>query len=225
MVASSLAAPVAHRLETEPRMAEPADDRELVRALRHDLDGAPARLYDRHAPAIRRVIVRVMGFDPEVPDLVHETFARALAQIHSLRDADRLGAWLTSIAVFVARGCIRKRSRQRWLRFRAPRDLPEVVSTEARPDVQSAMRRAYALLERLRADDRIAFTLRHIDGMEVTEVASACGVSLATAKRRLARARERFLVLARRDAVLGDWLADEAPGQVMGDATEEVSDE
>jgi RNA polymerase sigma-70 factor (ECF subfamily) len=35
---------------------------------------------------------------------------------------------------------------------------------------------------------RIAWTLRMVEGLELAEVASACGCSLATAKRRIAAA-------------------------------------
>jgi hypothetical protein len=38
----------------------------------------------------------------------------------------------------------------------------------------------------------VAFALRYFDGMELTDVAQACCVSLATIKRRIARAEEGF---------------------------------
>jgi RNA polymerase sigma-70 factor (ECF subfamily) len=48
--------------------------------------------------------------------------------------------------------------------------------------------------------------LRYIDGMELTAVAQACGVSLATIKRRLSRAQVTFSALAARQSVLVEWL-------------------
>ena len=51
-----------------------------------------------------------------------------------------------------------------------------------------------------------AFALRFVDGMELTEVAAACETSLATIKRRLARAGARFEAAARRQPVLEEWL-------------------
>jgi RNA polymerase sigma-70 factor (ECF subfamily) len=64
------------------------------------------------------------------------------------------------------------------------------------------------LLGRLPSDERIAFALRHIEGMELGRLAEACGVSLATIKRRLARAEQRFARAAARDEVLKRWLEE-----------------
>ncbi|HEV3030824.1 MAG TPA: sigma factor-like helix-turn-helix DNA-binding protein, partial [Polyangia bacterium] len=44
------------------------------------------------------------------------------------------------------------------------------------------------VLARLRPDLRIAWMLRHVEGLELTEAAATCGCSLATIKRRLADA-------------------------------------
>ena len=179
------------------------DDEALARALVEGHPGAPAALYDRHAHHLRRVLARVMGVDQELPDLLHETFAAALEGVHKLDDPSRLKAWLTSVAVFTARGCIRRRQRWRW-RSRVVQDLPERTAPSVSHEAREALRATYSVLDRIPADERIAFALRVVDGMELTEVAAACDVSLATIKRRIARARKRFTVLARRHPVLAD---------------------
>jgi RNA polymerase sigma-70 factor (ECF subfamily) len=66
------------------------------------------------------------------------------------------------------------------------------------------LRRTYALLDAIPADERIAFALRYVDGMELTEAAAACGCSLATVKRRISRAEQKFVELARGDALLSE---------------------
>ena len=62
------------------------------------------------------------------------------------------------------------------------------------------------MLDKLPADERIAFALRFINEMELVEVADACQVSLATAKRRLARARKKFTTMALTYPELADWV-------------------
>jgi RNA polymerase sigma-70 factor (ECF subfamily) len=57
-------------------------------------------------------------------------------------------------------------------------------------------------------DLRIVFSLRFIEGMELKEMATACDVSLATVKRRLAAAEERFLDLARKEEALRPWIEE-----------------
>ena len=55
------------------------------------------------------------------------------------------------------------------------------------------------------ADQRIAFSLRYIEGMSLHEVAEAAGCSLATIKRRLTRAQAAFLEASRKDPLLASW--------------------
>ncbi len=181
-------------------------DAALVAAIEQGHPAAPAFLYDRYQMQVRRVLARVLGVDQDLPDLMQEVFARALSSIDKLEQSERLGAWLTSIAIFTARGHIRRRQRQRWLRFFAPEELPEARAVEPDDHVQQAMRSTYAVMERLPTDERIVFALRFIEGMELREIGVACEVSLATVKRRLARAEQRFAELARRDPVLCDWI-------------------
>jgi RNA polymerase sigma-70 factor (ECF subfamily) len=90
---------------------------------------------------------------------------------------------------------------------RARKRLPVELTTEPEapsgdPVAALEVRRVYALLEQLDEDDRAAFVLRRLDGMELTETADACGVSLATIKRRISRAEERFRALAAADPLL-----------------------
>jgi RNA polymerase sigma-70 factor (ECF subfamily) len=183
------------------------DDRALVDALRKGHPGAPTALFDRYGGHVQRVLARVLGVDPDLGDLLHDVFVEALGSIGAVRDGSSLKAWLTQIAVFKARGCIRRRRRRAWLRlFSSLEREPDMPAPAVAPEVLEALRSTYRVLEQLPADERIAFALRHIDGMELTEVASACGVSLATVKRKLARAREAFVRAAREQGALSDWL-------------------
>lgn len=168
------------------------DDGRLVLALRAHDPAAAALLFDRYAPHVRRILARVMGFDAELADLLHDVFVAALGSIHTLHQPERLKAWLTSIAVFTARRCIRRRRARRWLFFMAPQELPELTAVGADPATAEALRVTYRILAEMPADLRIVFSLRCIDGLELTEVAAACDVSLATIKRRQQRARAWF---------------------------------
>ena len=182
------------------------DGKSLVAALRAGNAAAPAILFDRYGARVQRILLRVLGPDREFADLIQEVFLRALENLHRLRDGDSLASWLTSIAVFTARECIRRRRRWRWLVPLAPSDLPPVPV--GGPDAESAeaLRAAWAVLDGLPADERIAFALRFVEGMDLTEVAEACGVSLSTAKRRLGRAEARFTSAARRQPALARWM-------------------
>jgi RNA polymerase sigma-70 factor (ECF subfamily) len=191
----------------------------LVLALRARHPDAGTQLFDRYAPHVRRVLVRVMGPDSEILDLVHDVFVTALESVHRLMDPRALRAWLTQIAVFTARARIRRRVRGRILRFLPFTELPEPELPPADFEASQAMQAVYRVLDGLDTDQRIAFALRFVAGMELTEVAASCGVSLATIKRRLARAQRSFADAAEREPALAEWLslsALTAPAQ--GDA-------
>ncbi|MFO0632132.1 MAG: sigma-70 family RNA polymerase sigma factor [Nannocystaceae bacterium] len=187
-----------------------ADDRVHVERLRDGDRVAIAALFDRHGAAIERVLLRVLGPDPELPDLLHDVFVQAMTGIGRFRgDAATLRPWLLQIAIRTARKCLRRRATRRFLGLRTPGELPEIADASD-PEQQTALGRAQLALLRLPADLRIAFGLRWIAGMQLDEVAAACEVSLATAKRRLTQARARFERVAARDPVLASWLREVA---------------
>lgn len=177
----------------------------LVEGLRAGQPAAISAFYQRYSKHVLRLLGRVLGAERELADLHHDVFVRALGSIGGLEDPEALTAWLTSVTIFTARSEIQRRVRRRWLIFRPPEELPEVEAPGG-GDASEALRETYAALDRLPADERIAFVLRYIEGMELTEAAAACGVSLATIKRRIARAEAEFQALARQSAVLSEWL-------------------
>jgi RNA polymerase sigma-70 factor (ECF subfamily) len=185
------------------------DDAALVAALRSGDPAARAALFDRYGEHVQRVLINIMGFDTELADLLQEVFARALSSINTLSDGGKLKAWLASIAVFTARGCIRSRRRRRWLGFAPPERLNRCTAPSVSEEVREAVRSTYEVLSTMPADERIVFSLRHIAGLELTELAETCDVSLATIKRRLAKARKRFVALARHRPALRSWLEEE----------------
>jgi RNA polymerase sigma-70 factor, ECF subfamily len=192
---------------TQSELPAPESDELLVLALRACHPDAGTQLFDRYAPHVRRVLVRVMGPDSEILDLVHDVFVTALESVHRLMDPKALRAWLTQIAVFTARARIRRRVRGRVLRFLPFSELPEPELPPADFEGSQAMQAVYRVLGSLDTDQRIAFALRFVAGMELTEVAATCGVSLATIKRRLSRAQVNFSSAALSEPALRDWLA------------------
>lgn len=183
------------------------DDRALLDALRGGHPGAAAALYDRFAPALQRTLERTLGPDADVPDLLQEVFVTAFAEVGKLSDPEKLGSWLTSIAVFTARACIRRRARRRWLAGLAFAPVEaEPQAAPAADAAREALRECYDVLGALPADERIAFALRIIDGRPLQEAADAARTSLATFKRRLARAEARFVAEAERRPALVEWM-------------------
>lgn len=189
---------------------EQTDDARLVAALKAREPGAVEALLRRYGNHLRRVLTRVLGSDDtETPDVLQEVAVIAWQSIGRLSDPLALKAWLTQIAVFTARGLIRRRHRQRWLSFFE--ELPERSVPWASPEMQEAARAVYRIFDRMPVDERIPFALRMLDGLELEATAEACGMSLATVRRRLVRAERRFHKMARQCDALLPWL-DEIVG-------------
>jgi len=66
--------------------------------------------------------------------------------------------------------------------------LDRIAAPDAGPDVRSDLASLGRILHALPIAERIAFSLRYVEGATLDEVASSCACSLATAKRRIAAA-------------------------------------
>lgn len=184
-----------------------AEDAALVVGVRARDRNAVAHLFERHGARVRRVLRSVLGpSESEIEDLVHEVFVRALENIGSLERHDRLENWLVGIAVFVAREFIRRRTRSRFFPLFA--DVPEPEVNRVPEHVTEAVRDTFSVLDKLPADERIVFSLRFIEGLDLAAVALVCDVSLSTTKRRLRDAETRFRGAARAFSSLAPFLEE-----------------
>lgn len=202
---------VAPALRLVPRGDPPAEDEErLLRGLRADEAWARRQLFERYSPVVERTLRRVLGHErhEELGDLIHDCFVEAFTSVGRLREPRALQAWMRSVAANTARHAIRRRRARRWLLFWEPQALPHPPTNDVSPEVRDAFVRTYALLDSLSAEQRVAFVLRHIEGLSLAEVAEALDVSLATIKRKLGRAERRFVAMARRDPVLQEWIEE-----------------
>ena len=182
------------------------DDETLARAAAAGHPGAATVIWARFAPLVRRLLRRTLGPGDEVEDHVQDTFLRFFRSARELRDPSLLQSYLVGITMRVARGELRRRRLRRWLTLTPSGALPDTADRPADHPSRAAVARLYAVLDRVDDRSRMLFVLRHIEGLELTEVASALGCSLATAKRHLARASQRILAAAGRDPELAAWV-------------------
>ena len=183
------------------------DDTALVAGVLGGRADAASALYERHVESIERLVYRLLGPDTELEDVVHDVFLRALESIKRLRDPAALRPWLFGIAIRVVRIRIQRRMRQRWLKIMPPENVPEVATT---PDLGfgEALKDVYGILQQLPADERIALVLHRVEGLALEEAAANCETSVATFRRRLARAETKFFARAEKKPTLATWLGE-----------------
>jgi RNA polymerase sigma-70 factor (ECF subfamily) len=189
-----------------------SDDDVFLADLKSGHRRAQAEFYLRYSDLVGRIVGRVLGSDHEAGDVVQETFIGAIRGVDRYRgDPGGLKSWLVRIAVNSVRQKLRYRRVRSWLRYAPDDAIPEAVSAVANPEIMHKLKRTYAILDQLNADERIVFTLRVVDRMTLEEIADICDISLSTAKRRLADAREHFLKKAARDPLLSDLVEEGTP--------------
>ena len=183
------------------------DDATLVHKLVDQHPQAARLIWQRFAPMVHRILRRSLGPDEDVEDLAQEVFMCVFQKAATLREPQALKAFVITVTAFTVRGELRRRWSRRWLRRQ--RVAPANGQLVSNQDIESreALRRFYLILDRVGVQDRTAFVLRFIEGLPLEDVAMALDVSVATAKRRLARAWDRVVLLAERDTALVEYLS------------------
>jgi RNA polymerase sigma-70 factor (ECF subfamily) len=152
-------------------------------------------LYRRHVQLVTERVTRLLARSAEAEDVVQDAFVAAFADLPKLADRSRFAAWLMRIALHQTQ----RRFRRRRLLARLGLDrgcddarLEQVADPALPPDQRLQLARLDRALGRLPADLRLAWMLRHVEGCELNEIAEHCACSLATVKRRIARADARL---------------------------------
>jgi len=181
------------------------DDASIVEGILAGEAWASMALFDRYARDVERVLTSVLGVDHELADLIQDVFLRALEGMASVENPARLRSWMVAISVYTARERIRRRKRKWWMIFMPHDAVPDCPSEACELRDHELVDATYRVLERIEAEDRIALSLRLLAGMDVMDVAKACGVSRATIKRRISRGEARFRELAADEPALAEW--------------------
>jgi RNA polymerase sigma-70 factor (ECF subfamily) len=138
-------------------------------------------LYRSHFPDVRRFALYLTGNFAEADDIASETFVRAWAADAPLK-AHSLTAYLFSIA----RNLHRRSRRRAAFRAEAPDEPPGLERELAGRSELAAM---LARLQALPEIDRAALLMRAFHELPYEEIAVALGISVASARVKVHRAR------------------------------------
>jgi RNA polymerase sigma-70 factor (ECF subfamily) len=174
-------------------------DAELVAAIAQGDNEALGAVWDRYAGSVRGVLRASLGAHADCEDLLQEVFIAFLRGASRLRSADSLRGYLIGVAVRLVMGELRRRRVRRWVSLAPADELAEYPAPVENNDATEVLRALYRVLDRMTPRRRLAFVLRHVQGMEVIEAARVMGVSDSTIKRESRRAREQILTRARKD--------------------------
>lgn len=147
-------------------------------------------LFRRYSPYVAKIGYRLLGRDGEVDDLVQDVFLAAHRGIAGVRDADAIRGWLATVTVRTAHRRLRRRRVRAFLHMDSAPEYEQVAAPDASPEQQAELGSIYRLLDELPTGQRVPWTLRYVQGETLEQVASLCGCSLATVKRRIKAAQD-----------------------------------
>ena len=153
-----------------------------------------SELVERHGRTLYQLAFRLTGNEQDAQDVVQEAFYRAYRSLGRFEGRAGPGTWLHRIVVNCALDLLRQ-SRVRPDRRRpvAVNEVVEVaVAASASPErlalSAETARHIEVAMDRLTPIERVAFTLRHLDGRSIDEIADTLGVRGNAAKQHVFRA-------------------------------------
>jgi RNA polymerase sigma-70 factor (ECF subfamily) len=149
-------------------------------------------LFHEHYRYVAFLAFRMVGQREDADDVVQEVFCALAEQLGDLQRLDSLKGWLATVTIRRARRKLERRRLRRAIGLESDLDYDNVAGPNAPHEQRLVLRQLYTALDKLPANERIAWMLRYIDDEAIDVVAHHCGVSMATAKRRIRAAHDRL---------------------------------
>lgn len=153
-------------------------------------DEALALIHHRYSKYVAQLAARIVGRQNDVDDVVQDVFIDVMSHLDQLREPQALQAWLKVITVRRAIKCMKRRRLKQMLSLDDKENYAEVAAPELSDAEKTQLADLYRALDKLPSHERTAWTLRHVEGEQLENVAALCDCSLRTAKRWIASAQE-----------------------------------
>ncbi|MES1207486.1 MAG: sigma-70 family RNA polymerase sigma factor [Pseudomonadota bacterium] len=183
-----------------------ADDESLATALLAGEPTAATLAWRRLSPMVMRLLQRTRAREIDSQDLHQEIFLRFFARITELRNPAALRPFLFGICLGVTQNA-QRRQRIRRLVCSMRDDALERrgISAPADSDAREALSRLCRILESVAPAERELFVSRHVHKLEMPDIASRQGWSLAVTKRRVAMMNRRLSLATLADPALTEY--------------------
>jgi len=164
-------------------------------------------LVERHSRSIFRVVYRMTGNQQDAEEILQETFLRAYKSLERFESRSNFGTWLYRIAVNRALDLLSSRKAQMQMQMKDAyqiTDSPDpkgnhqvqLPATDPGPDrllISSEIKKKVAqALTLLTPAERVAFTMRHMEGRSIEEISLALNLKASAAKNSVFRAVQKL---------------------------------
>lgn len=173
-------------------------DAELVERV---LDGdrvAFEALMAAHLERVRAIAGSLLGNDPQVDDVVQETFLHAYRRLGQLHEPASFPSWLARIARNEAVNLLRRKQRQRRtgaVSLAAVAEQPAEDHQEEEQQQAERLKMLDAALADLQPSYREIIALKYDADLSYEQIAETLATSVANVEKRLYRARQKLLQL------------------------------
>lgn len=185
-----------------------ATDGDLARAFVAGDERAFETLLNRHRGLIVSTAFAIMGDAEDAQDVAQEALATAFQRMGELQEPDRVRNWLVRITRNAAIDAARRRRGPRVVSFEELRsEFDETSRVDMIPDegmnprehAESAQLLSilFSTIESMPPQYREPLVLRVVNGLSYQEISDQLGVTLATTKVRIFRARDQLMVKLR----------------------------
>lgn len=185
-----------------------ATDGDLARAFVAGDERAFETLLNRHRGLIVSTAFAIMGDAEDAQDVAQEALATAFQRMGELQEPDRVRNWLVRITRNAAIDAARRRRGPRVVSFEELRsEFDDTSRVDMIPDegmnprehAESAQLLSilFSTIESMPPQYREPLVLRVVNGLSYQEISDQLGVTLATTKVRIFRARDQLMVKLR----------------------------
>jgi RNA polymerase sigma-70 factor, ECF subfamily len=144
-------------------------------------------IYEQFREPLKIFIAKRIPNQANAEDMVHDVFLKIHDRIETLKEPDKLPAWIYQIARNSIIDSYRKN-----LQIVNSDDLLEIEQQESIDTPEDLSRMVQSMIEKLPAQDKDALLLSDFQGMKQAEIAQRLGISLSGAKSRVQRARKKL---------------------------------
>lgn len=170
------------------------DDSELIRLVGEGNREAYGELAKRYERLALVVAIGIVSDRHLAEDAVQEALVSAYRRLDSLRDGSKFGPWLIQIT---RREAIRLAKRHK--KGESLADSQEPVEEESPDEALNGHDYAISWINRLPAQERVVFSLHHLDGRAAREISELTGRPIGTITKQLSRAMRRLRCWAARE--------------------------
>ena len=175
------------------------DDVQLIQRVREGDDTAFSTLVKKYQRSVHALAWRKIGDFHIAEDITQDTFLKAYQKLSTLKEPQSFASWLYVITANQCKAWLRKK--QSWVQSLENTSSAQVekatysgyiIEENERVTEETQREVIKKLLAKLQESDRTVITLYYLGGMTYEEISNFLGVSEATIRNRLYRARRRL---------------------------------